>query len=71
MITKDSADTGLWFDMAPLFWIINMCNVNYTNVFCSSWNKEADDEAGTPYLILSDQALSDNTFFLSLFVTGN
>lgn len=72
VITKDSADTELWFDMVPLFRIINMCNVNYTNVFCSSRNKkEAGDEAGTSYFILSDQAHSDNTFFLSLFVTGN
>lgn len=32
VITKDAADTGLWFDTVPLFPIINMCNVNYTNV---------------------------------------
>lgn len=72
MITKDSADTGLGFDMVALFKIINMGNVNYINVFCSHWNKkEAADETRTLYLILFDQALSDNMFFLSLFVTGN
>lgn len=31
----------------------------------------AGDEAKTLHLILSDQEISGNTFFLSFFVTGN